>query len=879
MALDNFRTIELIWDKANKSIIKTIKTASSDTTGRYLSVKILDGGQEVTLNNAKLQLYWEHPNFNTSGTDDFNTVNNGGLFSLTFSDEMLTNIGELNAHLVLTLTDGKITSGGFPIEVIKGSSSSVVIPSNGDSAAIKAVYDAMEKLNNFDGGPSIFMNTLSELQTTYPNGAAGVALVRETDPARIYVWNGTTWEDFGAYQGLKIKDRSVDRHALTESLEQAITLPQIDLPNLVKNGNFSNGTDGWFTSPTTPIRTGQNRLMIDMTSETIRSNFGVFQNVPEFKNGRTYYFSVRMTLPKTTNILQFIKVVNTPYISVTGNESVFISNIIEVDNPSDTLNRVQLGINTSEFSVGDTIIIQDVNVFDITDYESLDKTTIDEVASKGHLSTYYINEAPNVPQLVGTIGDGVIKPRPISEYPISVSNDSVSIEKFTPDLRSVLTLPQIAMTNVTLNGDFSEGDTSWYLNNNGATHEIIDNEVIVTVTEESIRGNLPIYQVNNNLKTNTKYYMSVEILPDVSTTAVLSLKTKSTGYRDISSSDWNFISEIIEVDTAESALNRIYVYFNTLNFSPGQNIRIKNVTVIELDDDEKNKLSKEDLDLTVKSNDYIKNTQLVTINNGNKNIIGSTGTSLKPMPSTVFTSHLHGKTSVHMGDSITGNAFEHDYPSYVGERTGLKVYNVGFGGSRAGKHTENYDRFSFYRLANCIAQNDYSSLHLPFPDQPWTYPARIEILENIDWNEVDILTLAYGANDWRANSPVDLENLRDENSFKGALRSGIEAILQAYPHLQIIIMSPFYRFNTSEGWDSDDEIINYGNTGIMKDYWVASKEIATEFKFPHFDAYYSLGINALNKSQYFTEPDGTHHIEKGRELIGHKLASFMLSNL
>ena len=132
MALDNFRTIELIWDKANKSIIKTIKTASSDTTGRYLSVKILDGGQEVTLNNAKLQLYWEHPNFNTNGTDDFKTVDTKGKFTLTFSDEMLTNVGELTAHLVLTLPDGKITSDGFPIEVFKGADGGVVVPTNGN---------------------------------------------------------------------------------------------------------------------------------------------------------------------------------------------------------------------------------------------------------------------------------------------------------------------------------------------------------------------------------------------------------------------------------------------------------------------------------------------------------------------------------------------------------------------------------------------------------------------------------------------------------------------------------------------------------------------------------------------------------------------------
>lgn len=67
-----------------------------------------------------------------------------------------------------------------------------------------------------DGGPSIFMNTLSELKATYPNGAAGVALVRETDPAKIYVWNGTEWEDFGDYQGIEIKAGSVTSDKISE---------------------------------------------------------------------------------------------------------------------------------------------------------------------------------------------------------------------------------------------------------------------------------------------------------------------------------------------------------------------------------------------------------------------------------------------------------------------------------------------------------------------------------------------------------------------------------------------------------------------------------------------------------------------------------------
>ena len=100
-----------------------------------------------------------------------------------------------------------------------------------------------------DGGPSIFMNTLSELQTTYPNGAAGVALVRETDPAKIYVWNGTAWEDFGDYQGIEIKDGTVTSEKIakgavtpreTTFIETSSNLFNKD--SVIKNKNISEVT-------------------------------------------------------------------------------------------------------------------------------------------------------------------------------------------------------------------------------------------------------------------------------------------------------------------------------------------------------------------------------------------------------------------------------------------------------------------------------------------------------------------------------------------------------------------------------------------------------------------------------------------------------------
>lgn len=87
-----------------------------------------------------------------------------------------------------------------------------------------------------DGGPSLFFETKAALIAKYPNGAPGVALVRETDPAKIYVWNGSAWEDFGDYQGLLSGEVARDLFVNAE--------------NLVTNGDFSNGKTGWTTSGT-----------------------------------------------------------------------------------------------------------------------------------------------------------------------------------------------------------------------------------------------------------------------------------------------------------------------------------------------------------------------------------------------------------------------------------------------------------------------------------------------------------------------------------------------------------------------------------------------------------------------------------------------------
>ena len=146
-----------------------------------------------------------------------------------------------------------------------------------------------------DGGPSIFMNTLSELQTTYPNGAAGVALVRETDPAKIYVWNGTAWEDFGDYQGIEIKDNSIALSKLNDSLKSAIVS---DFSNLWENSKTN------FSVESTGV---SGRLHIALSGKIhIFSSYSTSYQTVDLTLGNKYYAHFKIGEQSTANLQQFV---------------------------------------------------------------------------------------------------------------------------------------------------------------------------------------------------------------------------------------------------------------------------------------------------------------------------------------------------------------------------------------------------------------------------------------------------------------------------------------------------------------------------------------------------------------------------------------------
>ena len=235
-----------------------------------------------------------------------------------------------------------------------------------------------------------------------------------------------------------------------------------------------------------------------------------------------------------------------------------------------------------------------------------------------------------------------------------------------------------------------------------------------------------------------------------------------------------------------------------------------------------------------------------------------------------------GKTILNMGDSIeAGSGYPSDISTLISNELKTNAINMGFGGTRASHHPNtNFNNFSLYKLVDAILSKDFTaqkaSALVTGQTIPPYYRTKIVTLENLDLNSVDVLSLAYGTNDWNGVQPLsNTSDPLDTNSYVGALRYSITKLLQAYPHLKIILNTPIYRFKEDLSADSDNWI---AGDKKLTDFVDAVPVLAKELKLPYVDCYYSLGINKYNRFTYFTTKDGTHVNFNGRKLIAHKRA-------
>ncbi len=243
-------------------------------------------------------------------------------------------------------------------------------------------------------------------------------------------------------------------------------------------------------------------------------------------------------------------------------------------------------------------------------------------------------------------------------------------------------------------------------------------------------------------------------------------------------------------------------------------------------------------------------------------------------------------TIVMLGDSSLNDYTDRSgVPSLVRESTGATIYNCNFANSTMSTQNTGYDgtygndAFSFYYLSMCIMNNLYTLQHTGLETVTITdesYAAKLDLLENIDFNTVDIIVLSYGAEDYLLSREVEtLETPETYRSviFTEALAQGIDWIRMAYPHIQFIVMSPtFCCYPEEDGTFSAGDIRKNDADATLANYMIAAKNIAVQKNVTFLDNYWGINIHTGNADEYLTE-SSTYPNAEGRRMIADKLTT------
>ena len=220
---------------------------------------------------------------------------------------------------------------------------------------------------------------------------------------------------------------------------------------------------------------------------------------------------------------------------------------------------------------------------------------------------------------------------------------------------------------------------------------------------------------------------------------------------------------------------------------------------------------------------------------------------------------LEGKNIVMFGDSITdlGN-----YPELVREHTGADIVKAGFSGCRMSEHTGNslLNNMSMQKLSEFIKANDFSQLVTAsqqyYENGGRDHRGTAERLSNTNWNNVDVITVLFGTNDFTNQAPLGNNSDMTGTTFKGAINKTIKNINEKLPYVRIIFITPIFmsRMYTTDGENSDDFPNKDGV--YFKEYVNAIKDLGEINHVPVLHLNALSGINKYNSDTFLS--DGKH---------------------
>ena len=154
--------------------------------------------------------------------------------------------------------------------------------------------------------------------------------------------------------------------------------------------------------------------------------------------------------------------------------------------------------------------------------------------------------------------------------------------------------------------------------------------------------------------------------------------------------------------------------------------------------------------------------------------------------------------------------------------------------------------------------------------------ANLAKLRDMDFSEIDYVTIAYGTNDYAEQASIDnASDKMDITTTCGALRKGIELLLTAYPNMRFFVFTPAYRDRLTQGDGKNSDEYPNGSGKYLYEFAEAIKSASEDdMHVPCLNAYKESQVNKYNQSVYLV--DGLHRTQYGYKVLGEQYGRFII---
>lgn len=209
----------------------------------------------------------------------------------------------------------------------------------------------------------------------------------------------------------------------------------------------------------------------------------------------------------------------------------------------------------------------------------------------------------------------------------------------------------------------------------------------------------------------------------------------------------------------------------------------------------------------------------------------------------------------------------------IAEKTGATVYNFAFPDSYLSCKTydaitgASNDLFSLYWLTtiftldNDVIVDNYLNAA---PNTPIETRATLSLLQNLDFNTVDVIAIMYDGSDYLDERGMyNSDDSTNITHFGGALEASLELIREKFPHIQVIVMSPPYAYAlNADGTYADSTITTFGDEGPLASYVQYESNVCYKMFASFVDTFYG-SLSELDAEETLT--DNIHLSSVGRQ--------------